>query len=122
MVYEFASCVSIDASQSALMVQCGRGNSAASTDPFANWKRRRADAIRSMSQNFTDEVAPSPTWITRVSEVTRVAPLTSAVIGLLGMLIAPVVSPLSTGVYQDWRKATTADFFIWIRYSRADLL
>ncbi|MBN8991530.1 MAG: hypothetical protein J0H42_25670 [Rhizobiales bacterium] len=46
-------------------------------------------AIRSMSQDLADEVAPRPTWATRLSALTREAPIQSLAIAfLIGVLVA----------------------------------
>jgi len=46
------------------------------------------DAIRSMSQNLSDEVAPRPSWIDRVGALTREAPIQSLAIAfLLGVIV-----------------------------------
>ena len=47
------------------------------------------DAIRSMSQDLADEVAPRPTWIDHISKLTREAPIHSMAIAfLLGVIVA----------------------------------
>ena len=47
------------------------------------------DAIRSMSQDLADEVARRPTWIDRISNLTREAPVQSLAIAfLLGVIVA----------------------------------
>ena len=46
------------------------------------------DAIRSMSQDLAEEVAPRPTWLDRLSAVTREAPIQSLAIAfLLGVIV-----------------------------------
>ena len=46
------------------------------------------DAIRSMSQDLANEVAPQSSWIDRVSAMTREAPVQSLAIAfLLGMIV-----------------------------------
>ena len=46
------------------------------------------DAIRSMSQDLADEVAPRPTWIDRINKLTREAPIHSLAIAfLLGVIV-----------------------------------
>jgi ElaB/YqjD/DUF883 family membrane-anchored ribosome-binding protein len=47
------------------------------------------DAIRSMSQDLANEVAPRPTLIDRVNALTREAPIQSLAIAfLLGVIVA----------------------------------
>jgi len=61
-------------------------------DPTSSTERRierATDAIRSMSQNLADEVSPRPTWINRVSNLTREAPIQSLAIAfLLGVIFS----------------------------------
>ena len=46
-------------------------------------------AIRGMSRDLADEVAPRPTWIARLGDLTREAPLHSLAIAfLIGVLLA----------------------------------
>lgn len=46
-------------------------------------------AIRSMSQDLADEVAPRPTWIEQVCGLTREAPIHSLTIAfLLGLIVS----------------------------------
>lgn len=47
------------------------------------------DAIRSMSQELAEEVAPHPTWLGRLSAATRQAPIPSlAMAFLIGLILA----------------------------------
>jgi hypothetical protein len=47
------------------------------------------DAIRNMSQDLADEVAPPPGWIDRLSAATREAPIQSLAIAfLIGVILA----------------------------------
>jgi hypothetical protein len=46
------------------------------------------DAIRGMSQDLADEVAPRPGWLDRLSAATREAPIQSLAIAfLIGVLL-----------------------------------
>ncbi|WP_213290809.1 hypothetical protein [Bradyrhizobium sp. sGM-13] len=46
------------------------------------------DAIRGMSQDLADEVAPRPGWLDRLSTATREAPIQSLAIAfLIGVLL-----------------------------------
>ena len=46
------------------------------------------DAIRSMSQDLSNEVAPRPTWLDRVSAAARDAPIQSLAIAfLIGVIL-----------------------------------
>jgi hypothetical protein len=46
------------------------------------------DAIRGMSQDLADEVAPRPNWIDCISKLTREAPIHSLAISfLLGVIV-----------------------------------
>jgi cell division protein FtsX len=50
---------------------------------------RATDAIRGMSQDLAEEVAPHPTWLDQVSAVTRAAPISSLAIAfLIGVILA----------------------------------
>ena len=50
---------------------------------------KATDAIRSMSQDLADEVSPRLTWIDRVSNLTREAPVQSLAIAfLLGVIVS----------------------------------
>jgi hypothetical protein len=59
--------------------------------PIAGAEQRidnAVDAIRSMSQNLADEVAPRPGWLERLSAATREAPIQSLAIAfLIGVLL-----------------------------------
>jgi hypothetical protein len=61
-------------------------------DPTSSTERRveqATDAIRSMSQDLADEVSPRLTWIDRVSNLTREAPIQSLAIAfLLGLIVS----------------------------------
>jgi hypothetical protein len=47
------------------------------------------DAIRSMSRDLAEEVAPRPTWRERISAATRGAPIPSLAIAfLIGLILA----------------------------------
>ena len=47
------------------------------------------DAIRGMSQDLAEEVAPHPTWLDQVSAVMRAAPIQSLAIAfLIGVILA----------------------------------
>ena len=47
------------------------------------------DAIRSMSRDLADEVAPRPTWRDRIGAATREAPIQSLAIAfLIGLILA----------------------------------
>ena len=47
------------------------------------------DAIRGMSQDLAEEVAPNPTWLDQVSAATRDAPIQSLAIAfLIGVILA----------------------------------
>jgi hypothetical protein len=47
------------------------------------------DAIRSMSQDLADEVAPRPGWLDRLSATTREAPIQSLAIAfLIGVIVS----------------------------------
>jgi ElaB/YqjD/DUF883 family membrane-anchored ribosome-binding protein len=47
------------------------------------------DAIRGMSHDLADEVAPRPSWIARLGDFTREAPIHSLAIAfLIGVLLA----------------------------------
>ncbi|WP_141688417.1 hypothetical protein [Bradyrhizobium paxllaeri] len=47
------------------------------------------DAIRSMSSDLADELAPQPTWIDQISMATREAPIQSLAIAfLIGVILA----------------------------------
>ena len=47
------------------------------------------DAIRSMSRDLAQEVAPRPTWRDRISAATREAPIQSLAIAfLIGLILA----------------------------------
>ena len=47
------------------------------------------DAIRGMSQDLAEEVAPHPTWLDQVSAATREAPIQSLAIAfLIGVILA----------------------------------
>ena len=62
-----------------------------STEPTVGAEQRidhAVDAIRSMSQNLADEVAPGPGLLDRSSAATREAPLQSLAIAfLIGVLL-----------------------------------
>jgi hypothetical protein len=46
------------------------------------------DAIRSMSRDLAEEVAPRPTWRDRISAATREAPIQSLAIAfLIGLIL-----------------------------------
>ena len=50
---------------------------------------RAVDAIRGMSRDLADEVAPSPTLLDRVSAATREAPIQALAIAfLIGFMLA----------------------------------
>ena len=62
-------------------------------DPLSGNAGRRieqaTDAIRVMSQDLADEVAPRLTWARRVSDLTREAPVHSLAIAfLIGVIVA----------------------------------
>jgi hypothetical protein len=63
-----------------------------STEPTAGAEQRidhAKDAIRSMSQDLADEVAPRPGWLDRLSAATREAPIQSLAIAfLIGVILA----------------------------------
>ena len=64
-----------------------------SPDPTSTGNEERriehaTDAIRSMSQDLADEVAPTRTWANRMSAFTREAPIQSLAIAFLLGLIA----------------------------------
>ena len=63
----------------------------ANADLTSSTERRieqATDAIRSMSQDLADEVSPRLTWIDRVSNLTREAPILSLAIAfLLGVIV-----------------------------------
>ena len=47
------------------------------------------DAIRGMSRDLAEEVAPHPTWLDQVSAATRAAPIQSLAIAfLIGVILA----------------------------------
>jgi len=47
------------------------------------------NAIRGMSRDLADELAPSPTWLDRIAAATREAPIQSLAIAfLLGFMLA----------------------------------
>jgi hypothetical protein len=47
------------------------------------------DAIRSMSHDFAEEVAPRPRWLDRMNATTREAPIQSLAIAfLIGVIVA----------------------------------
>jgi len=47
------------------------------------------DAIRGMSRDLAEEVAPHPTWLDQVSAATRAAPIHSLAIAfLIGVILA----------------------------------
>jgi hypothetical protein len=109
-------------------------------DPIPSTERRieqATDAIRSMSQDLADEVSPRPAWINRVSNGARGAHsiagdcifarrdcLASVTVVLLScpqknwvMERVRQFHGLPTiAVFQEWRNATAADFFISARY------
>ena len=62
------------------------------TEPTAGADQRiddAVDAIRGMSQDLADEVAPPPGWIDRLSAATREAPIQSLAIAfLIGVILA----------------------------------
>ena len=62
------------------------------TEPTASPEKRideAVDAIRGMSQDLADEVAPRPTWLDQVNAFTREAPIQSLAIAfLIGVLLA----------------------------------
>jgi ElaB/YqjD/DUF883 family membrane-anchored ribosome-binding protein len=62
------------------------------TEPTASPEKRidkAVDAIRSMSRDLADEVAPRPTWLHQVSAFTCEAPIQSLAIAfLIGVLLA----------------------------------
>ena len=50
---------------------------------------RATGAIRDMSQDLAEEVAPHPTWLDQVSAATREAPIQSLAIAfLIGVILA----------------------------------
>ena len=59
--------------------------------PTAHTEQRinhAVDAIRSMSQDLADEVAPHPTWLDQVSAATRAAPIQALAIAfLIGIIL-----------------------------------
>jgi ElaB/YqjD/DUF883 family membrane-anchored ribosome-binding protein len=61
-------------------------------EPAGSPERRidnAVDAIRGMSHDLADEVAPRPAWIDQVGDFTREAPIQSLAIGsLIGVLLA----------------------------------
>ena len=63
-----------------------------STEPPAGAEQRMdnaVDAIRGMSKDLADEVAPRPGWLDRLSAATREAPIQSLAIAfLIGVLLA----------------------------------
>jgi hypothetical protein len=63
-----------------------------STEPTIGAEQRidhAVDAIRSMSQDLADEVAPRPGWLDGLSAATREAPIHSLAIAfLIGVILA----------------------------------
>jgi hypothetical protein len=62
-----------------------------STEPTAGAEQRignAVDAIRSMSKDLADEVAPRPGWLDGLSAATREAPIQSLAIAfLIGVIL-----------------------------------